>query len=133
MAVVSDSSSKPRRRWFRFSLGTLLIVIAALAVPLGWKRNRIDNQRRALAEAKRLNGDVSYDWQWASPPKKGPPGPKWLRDLGGDDFFADIHSISFKDSQANDDTLALVSSLPNLAHLCIVSDSVTDAGLLHLT
>ena len=43
----------PRRRWFRFSLRTMLVVVALLAVLLGWvgsQVNRIKGRRNALAD-----------------------------------------------------------------------------------
>jgi hypothetical protein len=42
-----------RRRWFRFSLRTLLVVVTLLAIPLGWytsKRKRLDGRDRVFGE-----------------------------------------------------------------------------------
>lgn len=39
---MTETSSPPRRRWFRFRLRTLLIVLAVTAVPLAW----VANERR---------------------------------------------------------------------------------------
>ena len=45
---------KPKRRWFRFSLRTLLVVVAMLSVPLAWvasPHHWIRQRRAAEAEA----------------------------------------------------------------------------------
>ncbi len=41
--------AKPRRRWLRFSLRSLLIVMTALAVLLGYYAWRMDQRERAIA------------------------------------------------------------------------------------
>ena len=43
----------PKRRWFRFSLRTLLIVVVLLSLPLGWVgivAERTWQQKRAVAD-----------------------------------------------------------------------------------
>jgi hypothetical protein len=39
----------PRRRWFRFRLRTLLIMVTLLSVPLGWVGWELDQRRREKA------------------------------------------------------------------------------------
>ena len=46
---MSDAQTKPKRRWFQFSLRTLLIVVTLSAVPLGWVGSKMAQQRREKA------------------------------------------------------------------------------------
>ncbi len=44
------TETKPKRRWFRFSLKTMLLVITAIAVWLGYQFNRIRERHQFLAQ-----------------------------------------------------------------------------------
>ena len=55
-----------KRRWFRFSLRTLLIVVMLLSLPLGWlamKMIQAERQRRAVEAIQEAGGEVFYDWE----------------------------------------------------------------------
>jgi hypothetical protein len=127
-----SEQDRPRRRWLRFSLRSLLLLVVVIAIPLAWKVNRVRNQRSVVAEVKRLNGEVNYDWQWASPRQTEPRGPRWLKNILGDDYFTDVVSVDIHAPGVTDDTIASTVRLPHLKALQIVSDDVSDAGLLHL-
>ena len=49
MDADTEKPAKPRRRWFRFSLRTLLIVVTVLSVPLGWIGWRLGQVRTEQA------------------------------------------------------------------------------------
>ncbi len=132
MVNMPDHPAKSRRPSFRFSLRFLLLLIAAIAIPLGWKMNRVHNQRLVLAMVKELNGEVLFDFQVTPPPWNESSGPRWLKNLVGDDIFTNVHSVTIENSSATDDTLASIVTLPHLEHVRILSDGVSDAGLLHL-
>ncbi|MCE9546500.1 MAG: hypothetical protein K8T25_13420 [Planctomycetia bacterium] len=51
---------KPKRRRFQFSLRTLLVVVAAVAVPLGWWSWKAEKQRKAV-EILKPNAVI---WYW---------------------------------------------------------------------
>src|SRR5277367_4493391 len=95
MASMSQSFPKPPRRpWLRFSLRFLLLMIVVIAIPLAWQVNRVQEQRRLVAEVRRLGGRVFWDHEWSpgpgQPSYRVPPGPKWLRYILGEDFFAHV-------------------------------------------
>lgn len=124
---------KPKRRWFRFSMRTLLIVMTLLCVGIGWKMNQVRNLRRAVAEAQRLGATISYFHELdATTSPAEPPGPKWLRRIFGDDFFEEVDQIQIYNDQANDDTLALIAKLPRIRSLIVRSNAFTDKGLASL-
>ncbi|HEY1600840.1 MAG TPA: hypothetical protein VGG64_14625 [Pirellulales bacterium] len=85
-----------RRRWFQFGLGTMLLVITALAVGLGWELNFV-RARRAFDMRARAEGagyafpasaslsaswpeamrDGEYETRW---PPRVPMWREWLGD-----------------------------------------------------
>src|SRR6476646_10397108 len=87
-----------RRRWFRFSLRTLLIAITLLCVWLGLTFNRANDERHAAAVIEDAHGEIVYDWQ-IRPPGSDPNiqltplGPKWLRSLLGPHWFDRIVEV----------------------------------------
>ena len=60
------------------------------------------------------------------------PGPLWLRNLFGEDFFSDVDSVDFVLSRVTDSGLARLKDLPRLWGLNLSSTKVTDAGLERL-
>src|SRR5262245_3523210 len=48
------------RRWLRFSLRAMLVVVTALGLWLGWEANRI-HQRKLLLEALRTDARAKFD------------------------------------------------------------------------
>jgi hypothetical protein len=93
------ASPKRKRRWFQFSLRSLLIFTLICAIACGWLGSKIERKRRereAVKLIQRATGEVWYDYQYV----KGdfdalPPEPAWLRGLLGDDWFHDIKKVSF--------------------------------------
>ena len=132
---------KPRRRWFRFSLTTLLIVVLVLSLPLGWlamKMVRAERQRKAVEAIAKTGGYVFYDFEcrngipiyYEEPPA---PAPAWLLKRLGVDFFADVVQAHFAYvSRIGDADLQHIRSLTSLHELGLNNTLVTDAGLVHL-
>ena len=48
---------KPRRRWFRFRLRTLLVMVTAPSVPLGWVGWELDQRRKEKEVIALVNGN----------------------------------------------------------------------------
>jgi len=88
MTTDHPNPSKPRRRWFQFSLRTLLVLLTVLCVWLGVTVNRARKQREAVAAIEALGGYVRYEYQYGS--GQEPPGPKWLRELIGEEYFVSV-------------------------------------------
>ncbi len=125
-------------------------------MPLAWKAIHAVKQREAIAEIRRLRGQVQYDWETTFPHESGTPA--WQRHLFGDDWFSEVHSVSFGDqigriessdfkfldslpairylmlgrSDVVDDTLIRIRNRQGLVWLRLTNSSVTDAGLAHV-
>ena len=87
MTTDQPAPSKPRRRWFQFSLRTLLVAVAVVAVRLALTANAARKQRAAVAAIEALGGSVRYEHEQNSPSLEPLPGPKWLRELVGEEYF----------------------------------------------
>jgi hypothetical protein len=153
--------------WNQFSLRTLLVFTLIVALAAAWLRTAMESkrhEREAVAAIVAAGGRVDYDYQWENrqggQPESNvkPPGPDWLRRLLGDNFFADVRSISvlerplrdvkivvanlddvagarslyFNDSSLTDDGLAHVKGLYRLETLYLERTKITDAGLATL-
>jgi hypothetical protein len=120
----------PSRRWFRFSLRTLLAAVAVLAIVFGWVAWRLDRAReqgRVLADLYSATGVsfVGFDM-----PKSSPESLKtqWVF---GHFFRVDRLEIGPL-PHTPDNALKHLPRLPQLEKLKIESDAITDDGLRHL-
>lgn len=133
MVCMSDAHARPRR-WFRFSMRSLLLLVALLAVPLAWKVNRVHHQRAVVAEVMSNGGMISYSDDPYSLRLRGvvrasTPNLSWWRSWLGDDYFVDVVGVILTGSTVGDATLARIATLPNLERLDIYSNKITDDGL----
>jgi hypothetical protein len=126
-----------RRPWWhrlRLSVRALIVLVLVVGGGLGWFIHRATVQRDAVKVIKAAGGEVIYDFEQNVRhfgPSGPPPGPKWLVDFLGVDYFADVTSVTFRTPQT-DDILAHVGRLRRLERLDAKSSPVTDAGLAHL-
>jgi len=134
-------TAKPRRRWLQFSLGTLLLFVAALCVLLAVRSNRQNNRRVAIAKIESLGGEIEYLSAWID--KKGmyvagikvdvPRLSLWARILG-DNPATCIVAIYFRPEwKLTDADLVYVLSFSEMRILVMGSNQITDAGLLSLS
>jgi hypothetical protein len=149
---------KRKRRWFQFSLRTLMIVVTVFAIVGGWfgaKMARARRQQATVEAVRKSVGWVGYKYQ-VGPfgqliPNATPPNPAWLRKMLGDDFFADVISVGVNTDRGaeiltqfdrlqfarlelyvTDAGMEHVAGLSQLQGLDLGSSEVTDAGLHHI-
>jgi len=97
---------KSRRRWYQYSLRTLLIGVTLTGCGFGWFGAKLRSarlQRLAVERLESCNQTVVYDYETRGPdvlwyredirPAAEPPGPAWLRSRLGKDFFATVVEI----------------------------------------
>ena len=140
-------------RWrFQFSIRSLLVLTVAVALPFSWlavEMKAAREQHDAVAAIWGLRGSVVYDWQdpiWGTVGDGGqgfmlactplldahPPGPAWLRNLLGDDYFGQVEIVDLSETQVADDGLERIQRLSQTRILYLGGSKVTDAGLAHL-
>src|SRR5690349_9024205 len=83
--VAGPRVVKLKRRWLRYSLRTLLLLVTLFCVWLGIQVDRAHKQQHAVRELRRLGGRVLYDCRPDT--DREPSGPAWLRKLIGQDYF----------------------------------------------
>jgi Leucine rich repeat len=130
---------KRKRRWFQFSLRTLMIFTAVIAIACGWVARKTEQKRRereALRALAALNpGHLVFFYDYQCPPGDvfaEPPGPAWLRKLLGDDFFGSVDGISISQTAAQDASLVHLKYFPELHSVDLSETNITDLGLANL-
>jgi hypothetical protein len=115
---------------FQFSVRSLVVLVVAVAVPLGWfgmKMREAERQRKAVEAIEKLSGTVVYDYELDKS-----LNPAWLRELVGEDFFANVHWVIWLSDKWHDhanEVLKHIKVLPNVRELSFHGKNVTDAGL----
>ena len=105
----------------RVTLLAMLVLVAVLSVLMAWKTNQVRQQRKAIARVRELGGAVVYDYQYHYVSTKPiieygamPPGPRWLRDLVGVDYFSSPHFVYLQTTTVADKEIAeLQDALPD--------------------
>lgn len=116
-----------RRNWLQFSLRTLLAVMFAACLLMGWvayKRNEAAEQRRAYGLILDKHGATNFGPESARPP--------WLCFILGADVAGLGGCVEIGNSDLNDADLARLTSLRQIRRLMLNHTQVTDRGLVHL-
>jgi Leucine-rich repeat (LRR) protein len=126
---IPRSGPRPRRRWFRYSLTTLLGLVTVLCLVLGLWVQRAERQRRAVAAVQSLGGVVHYGDESGD---DSVHVPKWLLTLLGDDYFRSVTRLRLANPQVGDHELEQLKDLTALQVLRLEFTRVSDVGLAHL-
>jgi len=179
---VTDTK-RPQRRWCQYSLRTLLLLTAALAVWLGHVTGSARRQQAAVEVLGTLPANIFYDHElaeeglqpcslgqlyyiatgrnWTGRRGREPPGPKWLQDRIGEDYFRTLVAVQFggyaaphvtgehlrclsgldhfrmlgldRAERLTNDDLVHLRPLGRLQRLFLAETQITDAGLAHLS
>ena len=129
--------AKPRRRWPRFSLRTMLLAVALLGAWLAVMANRANRQRKAVEAVNSAGGEAYYDYQanedgFRAEGNGRPPGPAWLRNLVGIDYLATAVGVTIDTDIADDRFRAAMDGLPQLKCAVLAGSGATNATLAHI-
>ena len=137
---MSDSH---KRRWYQFSLKTLLVVmLLSTVVVVGWigirlrraqeNRDRVALVEDAVAAIEKLGGDVTKAYEERRP-------RTWLEKQFDDPGDADdpvgvltVSKVTLWHTTATDAALEHLKGMTSLQYLFLDEGDVTDAGLTHL-
>ena len=105
--ATEPSKPKRKRRWLRYSLRTFVVVLTVFGVWLGLLVYRVNKQKEVVQWVRDHGGTVGYDFQWDEVKESSindaqPPGPDWLRNLIGVDYFSDVRVLYLGDTQVTD-------------------------------
>ncbi len=62
--TTDSTSNKPRRRFFQFSLRTLLVLLTLFCVVGGWKMNQLRRQWNAVEWVQENGGTAGYEFDF---------------------------------------------------------------------
>ena len=133
---------KRKRRWYQFSLRTLMISTMIVAIACGWLGRRIERKRKereAIQAILKFGGSVEYDYQLLHPfpgaswsPIAEPYGPAWMRNLLGENFFSEVNGVLLYESRITDDGLVNLKWFKEAQYLWLEEDKIGDIGLVNL-
>ncbi|MCC6123815.1 MAG: hypothetical protein IT426_02550 [Pirellulales bacterium] len=140
--MENEPQSPPTKtplRWYQYRLRTLLIVMTVLAAWMAFVSHRARQQKLAVDRIKALGGTLWYDYQklkgkpWNhSDDKIPPPGPAWLRNFIGEDYFQTVVTVDLSKAAVTDDDLAVLENLTELEGLYLTDPNITGKGFAHL-
>jgi hypothetical protein len=136
MSSQPDPVPHPWRRFLRFSVRGLIVVVLVVGAWLGRVVHQAHVQRNAVAAIKNAGGSVLYDWECTNgtyPPGGKPWAPNWLVDLIGVDYFGQVDHVDLSVSSIPSDHLIVqVGRLTRLKSLVLSGPCITDAELAYL-
>lgn len=130
---------RSRRRWLRFSIRSLLVVVLLLSLPLAYLGMKIRGgqlQHSVAARITELGGTVVFDHHLDDAGTvdvaRKPGAPKWMRDLFGESYGSYVVAVNLHSSEVSDDDLQQFGHLSKLSGLNLGCTDITDQGLSHL-
>ena len=123
------ATRKAKRRWYQFSLRTLLLFVLLCAIPCSWLSVELRKFERHRQAYKQLETDF-----YTTSADEFPSHIRWLHKLLGHEESYDLGMLVFNNfATIDDNTLATVAQFDNLDQLWLNGDiTITDAGLEHL-
>lgn len=136
MIDQAKPASRPWRRFLRFSVRGMIVVVLVIGAGLGRIVHQAHVQRDAVAAIVKNRGRVLYDWDWSDgkwmPEGKLRAAP-WLVDLVGIDYFGHVTILWLTTgTEAPDAVMEQAARLPGLDRLEVIGSPITDAGLANL-
>ena len=141
VAVLGCIAGLIFRRRVQFSVRSLLLFVLAASVASSWLTAEMRSARRQAAlirDLEKAGGRVFYSYEWDGErfTRAPAPGPSWLRNMIGIDYFTTVSLATVQADRATDaeslrDAVEQLSNLPDLRTLQL--GCVTDFVLTHLS
>jgi hypothetical protein len=122
MDAATEQPAQPRRRWFRFSLRTLLIVVTVASVPLGWvgwELNQVSREKATTTWVEKMGGGFRFN----PDREKG-----WWEDSTDKWFGERVWRVDLQNSQVSD--VSPLAALKSLEYLSLDNTQVSDLSPL---
>jgi hypothetical protein len=130
--VDSQPATHPWRRYLRFSMRGLIVLVLAIGAGLGWFARSARIQREALLALEKTGASVSYKSQARNAYPKGKSRARaWLEDFVGIDYIDHIVAAHFS-GIASDREMTYLGCLTAMERLYIEGLDVTDSGFAEL-
>jgi hypothetical protein len=126
--AAMEAEPKCRRRWFQFSLRTLLVLTGLCAIAARWVGDPIikARQQATAVQAIRASGGQIYTC------RGHPIVPDWMRSFYSPSLDTSVSHVAFSET-SGDAEFASLDGLPDLLYLMSSGSRLTDAGLEHLS
>jgi len=134
---MSDESDKVpelphKSRWYQYSLRSLLLVITFLCIWLAYISNEARKQKAAVAWVEEMGGEVGYDYEYymngSDDQQNSPPGPDWLREWIGIDYFSEVVLVNLQGKKIED--ISPLQCLTKLKRLNLIGSQLSDISTL---
>ena len=130
--TTEANKPNPRRRWLQYSLRAFFVLVTVFSVWLGVVVHRANEQKKAVEWVREIGGSVWYDYQYDADGSfindAEPPGPKWLMQLLGAEYFQEVFTVDLFDKQVSD--LTPLVELKQLKDLGLYNTSASDLAPL---
>jgi internalin A len=133
MTDQAKRASHSWRRFLRFSVRGLIVLVLVIGVWLGWVVRSARIQREAVAAIEKSGGAVSYEWDQGAGIHRSRGkswAPTWLVELIGIDYFGRVRVVLLFD--ATDAAIVPVTRLTGMRRLYLGGSSLCDERLAHL-
>ena len=144
-----DADPNPRRRFLRFSLRAMLLLVLVFAIVLGWALHEVREQGTAVAALRTIGCEINFSegdsltslerlrtWFGENEPMDVTQVLAWGQmtdvEIGLLQEFPRLDELYLFDTQVTDAGLAKLNGLTELTYLCLEGTQITDAGLVQL-
>lgn len=125
---ANGARERPRPRWMRFSLKTLLVLFVATSLGMAWYVRNTHRQYNAMREVERLGGSAEFVLV------VNENLPAWLRPLVDKRYSIQVSRVYFKPlNQFRDKHMGNLAAFTALKELNLTAVPITDQSLNHLS
>ena len=130
------NETKPKRRWFRYSLRTLMVQMFVLGIMCALIARYANNRKSAIATVRNNGGTISFDPElpptWFGKILRSVFGPETYQPVRMVNMLPDGH-ITIKQKTLSDDFLARLSALSELEFLELENTIVAETDWQYIS